>query len=110
MPRHFSQNTPGVILESGWVVCVALTRPIGANVCYVGEVQAVNERGIRITAIDWIIGSFTGADFYFPWDNIDGLEIFTRDHDLSGVDLGAIQTRWNDARKDHKTASNLAST
>jgi hypothetical protein len=34
--------------------------------CYVGEVQAVTDAGIRMTMIDWLFGMSAGLDLCGP--------------------------------------------
>jgi len=83
-------------LLAGWVVAVILAQPLAGGMrCYVGEVQRASAQGLRITHIDWLSGEFAGADFWFPWNTIAAIEVYTHEHNLEGVDLGKIQTRHN---------------
>lgn len=68
---------------------------------FVGEVQAVDERGMRITHIDWLVGSFVGSDVFVPWREVREITIATPDHDV-GLFLKEI---WNrSAQKTEKEA------
>jgi hypothetical protein len=93
MPTSSTKN----VVEVGWGVAVILRQPVNELACYVGEVQAVDEHGIRIriSATDWLIGEAVGMDWYFPWSDIAAMEIFTDSH--SGWDPGITQARANKA-------------
>lgn len=85
-------------LEPGYCVGVALREPICSLRYYVGEVQAVDELGIRITGIDWMVGMFCGFDHWFPWSNILGLkDVATEAHSLHdwASQQGSSQRRHN---------------
>lgn len=93
-----SQPTPDKqrgLLEVGWGVAVILRQPVNNLACYVGEVQAVDEHGIRLTLIDWFTGMFASMDWYFPWSDIAAMEISTDQH--SGWDPGTTQAKANRA-------------
>jgi len=51
---------------------------------YVGQVQAVDTNGIRLTLIDWLIGNASGYDLFVPWLNIEAALIATPEHDADG--------------------------
>jgi hypothetical protein len=82
-------------LKPGYWVALALTDPVAGSNCYVGQIQAVDARGVRITMLDWIVGTATGFDFYASWSTITGALVATSEHALSlfGDDAGAFQTR-----------------
>jgi predicted GIY-YIG superfamily endonuclease len=97
MRQANGDDTPRSI-EPGFCVGVALREPIGGMKYYVGEVQAVDDLGIRVSSIQWMIGTFTGFDEWFPWSNVLGLSgIATEAHSLHGwVDMqGDNQERHN---------------
>ncbi len=48
---------------------------------FVGEVQAVDERGIRIRLMDWVVSSFVGCDAFLPWQEVRQILIATPEHD-----------------------------
>jgi hypothetical protein len=83
------------ILEVGWGVAIILRQPINGLACYVGQVQAVDDRGVRISLMNWLIGECVGFDWLTPWDNIAAMEIATDAH--SGWDPGWTQTKANHA-------------
>lgn len=79
-------------LAPGWAVAVALREPVSGLACWVGEIQALDERGLRLTLVDWIIGSFTGWDFFIPWDNVVAVKVATELHMAdAGKDFGEFQ-------------------
>ena len=47
---------------------------------WVGAVQEVDELGLRMTAIDWIVGTFTGMDEWIPWRSIERITVQTPEH------------------------------
>ncbi len=90
--------TTGMLLRAGDFVALALREPVGGSSCYVGTVQEVGERGVRITCVDWLTGSSTGWDIFAAWDNILGAQVGTAAHKEAlrdqGLDeFGAFQTR-----------------
>jgi hypothetical protein len=62
---------------------------------YVGQVQAVDANGVRLTLIDWIIGSASGYDLFVPWTNIEAALIATPEHDADG--FGERAAAWQKA-------------
>ena len=62
--------------------------------CYVGEVQAVDERGVRLTLVDWLIDEAVGYDMFAPWESITSMLICTPEHDLSH--FGDHAAKWQD--------------
>src|SRR5262249_44224662 len=86
-------------IEPGWKLIVCLKEPMGALGCYVGEVQAVDARGFRLTLMDWVIGAFLNDDCWIPWDNVLGMIVKTDEPTLKDWDPGAWQTRHEEDRK-----------
>ena len=48
---------------------------------YNGEVIAVDAEAIRITLVDWLIGTACGEDVYLPKEDIGMMCIYGKDHD-----------------------------
>ncbi|WP_329054082.1 hypothetical protein OG738_13565 [Amycolatopsis sp. NBC_01488] len=86
-------------LAPGYWVGIALREPVSGSRYWVGEVQELDDHGLRLTLIDWIVGTATGWDFYVPWDNVLGAHVATPEHDLRqfGEEAGQFQTRHNEA-------------
>jgi len=72
----------GGLLEVSWWVAVVLKNRVAPLRCYVGQIQAKEEYGIRITCVDWISGSASGQDLYLPLESIESALVATDDHDL----------------------------
>ena len=64
-------------VKVGWGVSVVLKEPVADLGCYVGEVRYVDDRGIRITLMDWMIGECLGHDFWVPWSNVLAMQVKT---------------------------------
>ena len=82
----------------GNIVAVTLKRDAAPMRCHVGEVQAVGERGLRITKMDWIVGRSTGLDVFMPWSQVTSIKVATEEHSLDkgGIDsFGQWQTEMN---------------
>ena len=85
-------------IYKGNVVAVTLKRDAAPMRCYVGEVQAVDNLGLRITMLDWIVGRFTGFDVFMPWSQVTSIKVATEEHSLEkdGIDsFGQWQTEMN---------------
>ncbi len=72
----------GPIFKPGYWVAVTLKEKVAPTDCYVGEIQAVDEHGIRITLVDWLIGAASGSDLYIAWEQIAVALVATEDHSL----------------------------
>lgn len=68
-------------IELRQIVAITLPPGLSKSNVFVGRVQAVDEHGVRITLIDWITGTFTSHDAYFPWRNIELAMVATEDDD-----------------------------
>lgn len=70
MPKPLP-NSPEGTLTSGMVVALRLKPGTAPLRSYVGEVQATDEHGLRLTLVDWNVGMFNSYDFFVPWENIE---------------------------------------
>jgi hypothetical protein len=75
-------------LVQGQVVALALQRPVADEACYIGEVQATDARGVRITVTT---GLLAGLDYFAPWTNIEGALVATSAEHLNGDELDGFQ-------------------
>jgi DNA-directed RNA polymerase subunit E'/Rpb7 len=57
-----------------------------------GEVQATDERGVRITLVDFLVGLACQQDMFVPWSAIELAEVYTDEH--SKGTFGEDQTRF----------------
>ena len=77
---------------------VVVTPPgVAPLVAYAGEIQAIDEHGVRITLVDWFSGAFSGSDLFIPWRNLQAALVYTEDHDLRmfADDAGGWQNAMN---------------
>ena len=79
-------ETPPVVLEPDYVVQL-FVKPSETDDYpshWVGRVQAVDERGIRIRDFDWLTEEFLGFDRFVPWSEIRQVRIAVpHHHDLT---------------------------
>lgn len=85
-------------LEPGFWIAATLKKDSAPLRVYVGEVQEVDDRGIRITLIDWIIGNASGWDMFIPWTSLEAALVATPDHHPQGFADRAAQ--WQEAMHD----------
>jgi hypothetical protein len=50
---------------------------------HVGQVQAVDGQGVRLSQIDWAIGNFSNWDIFIPWGEIRWARMATPEHDAT---------------------------
>ena len=55
------------MLKPGWWRALTLHRDTAPLRSYVRKVQQVDDRGMRITMIDWLDGTASDCDFFVPW-------------------------------------------
>lgn len=82
MPTAKHQPTTPHPIEPGQWVLIFLQDSIApwASVC--GEVQAVDDNGIRVTIIDWSTRKSEFWDFFVQWVDIRSVIIATPQHDI----------------------------
>ena len=49
-------------LKIGWWMAANLKPGIAPLRCYVGQIEAIDELGLRMTLVDWLTGSATSYD------------------------------------------------
>ena len=76
-------------------MAVTLSKDTAPLRSYVGKVQAVDEHGIRLTLVDWIMGKATNFDFFVPWSNLESALIATPEHDTES--FGQEAGKWQEA-------------
>jgi hypothetical protein len=62
--------------------------------CYVGQIEAVDDLGFRMTLVDWVIGQAMGYDLMVPWNSLEGAYVATNEHDVKA--FGDYTGRWQD--------------
>jgi hypothetical protein len=91
-------------LEPGYLVALTLQGDAAPLRAYVGEVQAVDERGVRLTLVDWLVGSFCSWDLFAPWDQITSALIATPEHDVARFEQPASRWQSEMGRRDEEPA------
>lgn len=71
------------VFERGHLVALKVTGTVGGTSVLVGEVQAVDADGIRVSAMDWAVGLCCGWDYYLPHSRILDAMVATANHDLT---------------------------
>jgi hypothetical protein len=78
-------------LKPGWWVALTLHRDAAPLRSYVGKVQQVDDRGVRITMIDWLDGTASDYDLFVPWPSIASAMVATDEQDLTQFEERAGQ-------------------
>jgi hypothetical protein len=88
-------------VQVGYWAAVALQPNAAPLRCYVGQVEAIDSRGVRLTLVDWLSGTPSGWDVFAPWEQITSMLIATPAHDVPAFReaAGTWQTRMNDLGK-----------
>lgn len=84
-------------LEVGYAVALTLKADAAPSRAYVGRIEAIDERGVRLTLVDWLMGMFCGWDLFVPWEQIASALVATPDHDVKAFGDSAAdwQTRMD---------------
>ena len=82
-------------IAAGFWIALTLREGTAPLRSYVGQVQAVDTNGVRLTLIDWLIGNASGYDLFVPWLNIEAALIATPEHDADGFSKRAAA--WQNA-------------
>lgn len=91
---------PQRTLEPGYWVAVSLPPGTAPLRCYVGEVQAVDAQGVRLTLIDWLTGTADSYDLFVPWRNLETALIATPEHDLTSF-IRQQAALWQERMGEH---------
>src|SRR5918911_1451992 len=90
-------------IEVGYWIATTLKKDTAPLRCFVGQVKAVDEHGIRVTLIDHErytttnYGLFTDYDLFIPWANLESALVVTRLHDEDKYLFCRDASRWQDA-------------
>src|SRR5262245_51500678 len=76
-------KTEGPLLKVGWWVALTLKPNTAPLRCYVGQIQALSNDGIRLTLLDVLSGEAAGYDVYVPHRNIESALVATDEHRLA---------------------------
>ena len=93
------------LLKVGWSAALTLKPDVAPLRCYVGEIQAISDDGMRISLVDRISGLAGGYDFYVPHRNIESALVCTEEHDFEGFGdhAGKWQTNMDEKNKTPST-------
>jgi len=87
-------NGKVALLRKGWWVTVTVKPGVFPLRAYCGEIQAIDERGFRMTLVDWFTGYPVGWDISVPWDQFEGALVCTDQHDKKG--FGEPAGQWQE--------------
>lgn len=90
-------------LKVGYWVALTLKAGTAPLRVYVGMIEAIDERGVRITLIDWISGIASSWDFFVPHVNIESALVGTQDHALDG--FGKAAAEWQEKMEAKENAT-----
>ncbi len=85
-------------LEPGYWVALCLRKGAAPLRVAVGRVQAVDDRGVRVTLLDWLVMSDCGFDMFVPWAAVTSALVATPGHDTGAFFTKAA--RWQKAMAD----------
>jgi hypothetical protein len=66
-------------LQAGYVAEIVVSH---AGRSFVGEVEAIDDRGVKILLYDWVLNGFVGDGLFVPWREITLMYIADDRHDL----------------------------
>ncbi len=71
------------VIKPGYYVAISLEPGTAPSSCYIGEVQAVDEYGIRINQVHWdddldVVVRHT-EDFFVPWIGVTSMLVCTEE-------------------------------
>jgi hypothetical protein len=84
-------------LKIGYHVALSLKPQSATMRCMVGQIEDIDDTGLRITLMDWFVGACTEYDFFVTWESITSALVCTPNHDMHqwmGY-AGNWQTRMN---------------
>jgi hypothetical protein len=82
-------------LRPGWFVAVVLKLGTAPRRCYAGQIQAVDDQGLRLTLVDWVVGSATSWDLFIPRASLESALVAASEHDLR--QFGPMVGKWQAA-------------
>lgn len=91
-------------LEVGYWVALSLKEGSAPLRCYIGEVRAINEVGVRLTLADFLVGKMCHFDFFAPWSIILAALVATEedDHELWIKSASNWQVQMNGTKTEDK--------
>lgn len=85
------------LLRIGWWAAVTVKEGVFPLRRYVGQVEAIGELGLRLTLVDWVMGTAASYDLFVPWTSLEGAYVATDEHDIKafGDYAGPWQMKMN---------------
>ena len=80
------------LLKVGDWVAITLPKDTAPLRCYVGQIDAMGDRGVRLTLIDWMTGDAQGFDLFVRWENIESALVCTDEHNETL--FGDAASKW----------------
>jgi hypothetical protein len=92
------------VLKPGWWAAITLKPDTAPLRCYVGEIQALDSQGVRITLVDWFSAQPTGWDLFVPHANIESALVATNDNHIKTIrdEAGKWQERMEQRKGDNQ--------
>jgi hypothetical protein len=82
-------------LKPGWWVALTLKAGTAPQRSYVGQIQAIDARGLRLTMVDWLTGDPVSWDLFVSHENLESALVATDKHDLRA--FGDPAGQWQEA-------------
>lgn len=77
--EHMIENKINSLSPGMWVA-LGLRENVAPLRSYIGQIQSVDDRGVRITLVDFFTGMASSWDFFVTWQNITSALVATSDH------------------------------
>ncbi|MCY3679997.1 MAG: GIY-YIG nuclease family protein [Gemmatimonadetes bacterium] len=92
-------------LRVGYLVALTLREGAAPLRCCVGEIAAIDDRGLRMTLLDGSLDRlFISIDLFVPWSNIESCLVSATESHVSDVFLDETAPQWqalmNDKQED----------
>jgi hypothetical protein len=81
-------------LKIGWWAAVTLKPGAAPLRCYVGQIQAIDAQGLRLTLVDWVSGMPASWDLFVPHSSLESALVATDRHDVER--FGDAATKWQE--------------
>jgi hypothetical protein len=82
-------------LKLGYWVAISIKDNTAPSRSYVGQIEAMDSSGIRLTLLDWVVMEPVGYDLFVPWNSLGAALVCTDEHDLHGfLGFEGAAARW----------------
>ena len=104
-PKEKAMPDPTKSLEVGHVVALSIHRDSAPGACYVGQIEAMDEHGIRLTLLDALLGTFQGFDLWVSWKSMLAALVCTPQHSMH--EFPRVSDQWQEALRMAKERAEL---